>query len=260
MPSADTPRAGTLTFGVYGWKEQLVAGNLAFTDTEMRHRLYNHWAGEGSLGLGLTDRWSVFASAGEEVFESRGGWQGGALNSVQIRTAFRADEPRKIRVGSKYTFVSEVDSDFRVALWGAAYIPFSHASLHKDEVDADLDRIKTRRTDWEWGITGTKGIVTGIISYQLSSRHDQDIRVANRLRFGGGVDIPLTPHLHIIGELDRTIMDGGDFPEDSYSMLLAGARFWFGSSGWAVSAAVNTNVDLLVRHAFSPSPVGGSSG
>ena len=260
MPTADTPRAGTLTFGVYGWKEQLVAGNLAFTDTEMRHRLYNHWAGEASLGLGITDRWSVFFSAGEEEFQSRGGWLGGALNGVQIRSAFDADEPRKLRVGTKYTFVSESDSDFRVALFGAAYIPFSHASIHRDEVDADLDHIKTRRTDWEWGVSGTKGIVTGVISYQLSSRHDEDIRVANRLRFGVGVDVPMTPYLHIIGELDRTIMDGGDFPEDSYSMLNAGVRFFIGRSGFAVSAALNTNVDLLVRHGFSPSPLGGIVG
>ena len=84
MPTADTPRAGMLTFGVYGWKEQLIAGNLAFSDTDTRRRLYSHWAGEASIGLGLTDHWTVFGSAGEEKFQSRGGWLGGALNSVQI--------------------------------------------------------------------------------------------------------------------------------------------------------------------------------
>jgi len=260
IPSADSPRAGTLTFGLYGWKEQLVAGNLAFTDTEMRHRLYNHWAGEASLGLGITDRWTVFASAGEEKFQNRGGWLGGALNGVQIRTPFDADEPRKIRIGTKYGFVSEADPDFRIALWGAAQIPFSHSSIRRDQVDADLDHIKSRRTDWEWGVSGTKGILTGVISYQLSGRHDEDIRPANRLRFGAGVDIPTAPFLHVIAELDRTIMDGGDFPEDSYSMLVAGARFYIGRSGLAISAALNANVDLLVRHGFSPSPIGGIVG
>ncbi len=260
IPSADTPRAGTLTFGLYGWKEQLVAGNLAFSDTEMRRRLYSHWAGEASLGIGLADHWTVFASAGEEKFENRGGWLGGAINGVQIRSRFDADEPRKIRIGTKYGFASEVDPDFRVALWGAVQIPFSHASLHRDEVDADLDHIKSRRTDWEWGVSATKGIFTGVISYQLSSRHDEDIRPANRLRFGAGVDIPVMPSLHIITELDRTIMDGGDFPEDSYSMLVAGARYFIGRSGFAVSAALNANVDLLVRHGFSPSPIGGIVG
>jgi OOP family OmpA-OmpF porin len=260
MPSADTPRAGQFTFGLYGWKEQLVAGNLAFTNTEMRSRLYSHWAGEGSLGLGLTDHWTIFASAGEEKFESRGGWLGGAINSVQIRNAFSADEPRKIRVGTKYKFVSEADPDFRLSFFGSAQIPIAHSTLHQDEVDADLDHIKSRRTDWEWGVVATKGILTGLISYQLSGRHDEDIRVANRLRFGAGVDVPVAPYFHVIAELDRTVFDGGDLPEDNYSMLVAGARFWLGRSGWAISVAANANVDMLVRHGFSPTPVGGIVG
>lgn len=260
MPTADTPRAGTLTFGLYGWKEQLIAGNLAFTDTEARSRLYTRWAGEGSLGYGLTDHWSIFASAGEEKFESRGGWTGGSISSIQIHGHFDADEPRKIRIGTKFNLFSEADPDFRVALWAAGHIPISHSTIHADETDADLDHIKSRRTDWEWGFAATKGIFTGIVSYQLSGRHDNDIRVANRLRFGAGVDVPVTPSFHLIGELDRTIMDGGDFPEENYSMLVAGARFYIGRSGWAISAGLSSNMDLMVKHGFSPSPVGGIIG
>ena len=260
IPSADTPRAGTLTFGLYGWKEQLVAGNLAFSDTEARSRLFKHWAGEGSLGFGLTDNWTVFASAGEERFESRGGWTGGAINGIQIHGHFIADEPRKIRIGTKYRFISEADSDFRLGLWGAVHIPISHSNIEADQVDADLDHIKSRRSDWEWGVAATKGIVTGMVSYQLSGKHDEDIRPANRLRFGAGVDIPATPMLHVIVELDRTIYDGGDFPEDNVSILAAGVRFFIGHSGWAVSAALNSNVDLMIKHGFSPSPVGGIVG
>jgi len=260
MPTADTPRAGYWTFAVYGWKEQLIAGNLAFENTEARSRLFSHWAAEGSLGIGLTDHWSLFASAGEERFESRGGWRGGSINSIQIRNHFVADEARKIRIGSKYNFFSEADPDFRVALWGAGHIPISQSSLNRDDVDADLDHIKSRRTDWEWGFAATKGILTGIVSYQLSGRHDNDVRVANRLRFGAGVDVPVAPFLHVIGELDRTIFDGGDFPDENYSMLLAGARFYIGRTGWAVSAGLNANVDLLIKHGFSPSPVGGIVG
>ena len=81
MPTADSPQAGHWTFGLYGWKEQLIAGDLAFTDTEIRRRLYSHWAFEGSLGIGLTEHWSAFASAGEERFESRGGWTGGSIST-----------------------------------------------------------------------------------------------------------------------------------------------------------------------------------
>ena len=260
MPTADTPRAGQLTLGVYGWKEQLIAGELAFSDTNFRNRLYAHWAGEGSIGLGLTDNWDVSVSGGAERFESRGGWRGGALNGIQFFGRFRADEPRKLRIGTKYRVYSETDSDFRLGLWLAAYVPMGQSSIHVDQVDADVDRVKSRRTDWEWGVAGTKGIVTGMVSYQLSSRHDEDIRVPNRIRVGVGVDVPVIPYLHLIGELDRNIFDGGDLPEEPYSLLTTGVRFYLGRTGWAVNAAFNGNLDMLFKHGFSPSPLGGLIG
>lgn len=260
MPTADSPRSNQLTFGIYGWKEPVIAGNLPFTNSDFRSRLYNHWAGEGSLGFGLTNHWSIFASAGTERFESRGGWRGGTLNSVSFRDRFTADEPRKLRIGTKYQLISEADSDFRIGLWAAGHVPLGQGTIHADQTVADLDRVKSRRTDWEWGVVGSKGIVTGLVSYQLSGRHDEDLRVANRLRFGVGVDVPILPHLHVIGELDRTNFDGGDFPEENYSMLNSGVRFFIGHTGWAVAAAVNANVDMLVRHGFGPSPIGGLIG
>lgn len=260
MPTADTPRAGQLTLGVYGWKEQLAAGNLFLGNSDFRSRLYSHWAGEVSLGLGVTENWTVWASGGEERFENRGGWRGGSINSIQLLGRFRADEPRKLEVGTKYRLFSEADSDFRLGLWAAAKIPMGQSSIHVDQVDADVTRIKTRRTDWEWGVVGTKGIFTGALSYQLSSRHDDDIRVANRFRAAVGVDVPVLPILHVIGELDRTTFDGGDLPEENYSMLTTGARFYIARTGWAVVGAVNANVDMLVKHGFSPSPIGGLIG
>ena len=48
MPTRGHPRAGMLTFGVYGWKEQLVAGNLAFSDNGLpQRRLYSPLGGRG---------------------------------------------------------------------------------------------------------------------------------------------------------------------------------------------------------------------
>ncbi len=260
MPTADTPRAGQLTLGLYGWKEQLVAGNLAFNDNEDRFRLYSHWAGEGSIGLGLTNSWNFYVSFGEQRFESRGGWAGGSVNSVQFQGRFRSDEPTKIRFGTKVRLFSEVDSDLRIGLFLSAGVPVGHANLHVDEVDADVNRVESRRADWQWGGVITKGIFNGVISYQLSGRHDNDIRVANLLRVGFGVDVPIVPFLHVIGELDRTMPDGGDLPSDSYSMLTTGARFYIKRTGLAVSAALNANVDQLFKHGFSPSPVGGLIG
>ena len=192
MPTADNPRGGQLTLGLYGWLERLVAGELT-TDGNEKTRVYNHWAGEGSVGFGLTDRWSIFASAGWEDRKSRGGWRGGFVNGLLFRAPFDVDEGRKLRLGTKVNLVSDADADFRVAAYLAAHVP-------------------------------------------------------------------VMPFLHLIGELDRNIFDGGDFPEDDYSLFYAGARFWLGHTGLAVSTALNVNVDHLIHAHWGPTPVGGLVG
>ena len=259
MPTADNPRAGQLTLGLYGWLERLVAGELT-TDGNEKTRVYNHWAGEGSVGFGLTDRWSIFASAGWEDRKSRGGWRGGFVNGLLFRAPFDVDEGRKIRLGTKVNLVSDADADFRVAAYLAAHVPVGNASIRQDEQFFAADEINSRRADWEWGGVLSKGIFTAMGSYTLSGRHDEDFRVANRLRLGAGVDVPVMPFLHLIGELDRNIFDGGDFPEDDYSLFYAGARFWLGHTGFAVSTALNVNVDHLIHAHWGPTPVGGLVG
>jgi outer membrane protein OmpA-like peptidoglycan-associated protein len=259
MPTADNPRGGQLTLGLYGWLERLVAGELP-TDADHTTRLYNHWAVAGSVGMGLTDRWSVFASAGWEERESRGGWQGGIVNGLTLVPPFRVDEGRKVRVGTKVNFFSEADSSLRIALYAAGHIPVGNASIRQDEQGTVADQINSRRTDWEFGTALTKGIFTAMASYTLAGRHDVDIRTHNRLRFGAGVDVPIIPMLHLIAELDRNILDGGDFPEEDYSMFYAGARFWLGHTGLAISTALNANVDQIVQAGWGPAPIGGLVG
>ncbi len=259
MPTADNPRGGQLTLGLYGWKEQLVAGDLPI-DSQHETRLYSHWAGEGSLGLGLTDRWSIFVSAGADRFESRGGWRGGVVNGLQFPNRFKSDEGRKVRVGTKVNFISEADPDLRIAAYVAAHIPVSNASIRQDEQGIVADQVNSRRADWEWGAVLTKGIFSALGSYTLAGRHDLDIRASNRLRLGVGVDVPVVPFFHLIGELDRNIYDGGDFPSEDYSLAYLGGRLWLGHSGFAISAAVNVNVDEIAEAGWGPNPVGGLIG
>ncbi|HMA16806.1 MAG TPA: OmpA family protein, partial [Thermoanaerobaculia bacterium] len=90
--------------------------------------------------------------------------------------------------------------------------------------------------------------------------HDQDVRTSNRLRLGVGVDVPVVPYLHVIGELDRNIFDGGDFPEEDYSLVYAGVRFWLGHTGLAISTALNANIDQIVQAQWGPAPIGGLVG
>jgi outer membrane protein OmpA-like peptidoglycan-associated protein len=259
MPTADNPRAGQLTLGLYGWLERLVAGELS-TDADHKTRLYNHWAAEGSVGLGLTDRWSIFASAGWELRESRGGWRGGVVNGLTFFDPFEVDEGRKVRVGTKVNFISEADSDLRVGIFLAGHIPVSNSSIRQDEQFFVADQINSRRADWEWGAVLTKGVFTAMGSYTLAGRHDEDLRTSNRLRFGVGVDLPIVPFFHLIGELDRNILDGGDFPEEDYSLVYAGGRLWLGHTGIAVSAALNANLDQIVQAGWGPAPIGGLVG
>ncbi|PYQ66832.1 MAG: hypothetical protein DMF54_06610 [Acidobacteria bacterium] len=257
MPTADSPRAGQLTLGFYGWKEQLVAGDLPI-DAPFRTRLYSH--GEGSIGLGLTDHWSIFVSAGADRFESRGGWRGGVVNGLQFRSDFDSDEGRKVRIGTKVNFFSEADSDLRVAAFVATHVPVSNATIRQDQQGIVADQVNSRRADWEWGAVLTKGIFTALGSYTLSGRHDLDIRVANRFRIGVGVDVPIVPYFHLIGELDRNIYDGGDFPAKDYSLAYLGGRFWLGHSGVAISAAVNLNIDEVAEVGWGPAPAAGLIG
>jgi OOP family OmpA-OmpF porin len=259
MPTAHTPGSGQLTLGLYGWLERLVAGDLP-TDPPYESRLYNHFAGTGSVGYGLTNRWSIFASAGIERYESRGGWRGGVVNGIQIFDGFVRNEPRKVRVGTKVSLVSEADSDLALGLYLAGHIPVSNSSIRQDEQGIVADQINSRRADWEWGAALTKGVFTAMGSYTLSGRHDQDIRTSNRFRIGLGVDVPIVPLVHIIAELDRNILDGGDYPEEDYSLLYAGARFWLGHSGVAVSAALNANIDMITQSGWGPAPIGGLVG
>ena len=42
--------------------------------------------------------------------------------------------------------------------------------------------------------------------------------------------------------------------------MTTGARFWLGRSGVAISGAINANLDMLFRHGFGPSPIGGLIG
>jgi outer membrane protein OmpA-like peptidoglycan-associated protein len=259
MPTADNPRAGQFTFGVYGWLEQRVAGPLVAGDPD-RIRVFRQLSGEATFGLGLTNWWSVFVGAGVDSRRSRGDWERGVINGIPLVGPFDISEGRKIRVGTKFNFVSEADPDFRLGFWLAGHVPVSNATITIDENGTLTDVLNSRRADWEWGAAATKGIFTGMVSYTLVGKHDLDIRPPNDLRFGVGVDIPVAPIAHVIIEADRHVLDGGDRPEPDYSMLVLGGRVWIGHTGWAVSGGVNANMDMLVRHGVNPQPFGGVLG
>jgi outer membrane protein OmpA-like peptidoglycan-associated protein len=257
IPTGDSLPARAFSFGLYAQNLKLVAAEDPAIPAQDRQRLYNQSNFQGSIAYGLGNHFEIFAAAGEERIESRGGWTNGVINGLELNGHFEQTNPSKMRVGMKVA-MWEPGSRGRLALYTAAFIPIAN----------DQDFIQTRRTDWEFGASGSLGIFTGNVSYLLAGRRstDPDIRVPNRLRFAFGADVPFGP-LHWITELDRNIYDNASVSEGSpdvkppdYSYFASGVRIFFGHTGIAVTAALNANVDQLARHGFSPTPVGGILG
>ena len=257
IPTGDVLPARAFSFGLYMQNLKLTAAEDPNFPAEDRQRGHTNTTFRGSLAYGIANHLEIFASAGEERDESRGGWTTGVINGQEYFDSFKLTDPAKLRIGAKVS-MWEAGSRGRLALYTAAHVPVAN----------DQDFVETRRTDWEFGASGSLGIVTGNVSYVLSGRRstDPDIRVPNRLRFAVGTDVPFGP-VHWISELDRSVYDNASVSEGSpdlktpdWSYFATGVRVFFGHSGWGLTAALNANVDQLVRHGFSPTPVGGILG
>ena len=258
MPSAWQPEPGHFTLGTYAWLQQLTAGELFEQATPEQNRVYSQLAFEGSVGWGFTKNWSIFASFGWDQFKSRGGWEGGGINGIPFENPFTVSQGRKLRIGTKVSFFTDPKSDFGIGLWLTGHIPVTNSADVETQNFNGEANINSRRTDWEWGGVVSKGVISGMVSYTLSGRHDLDIRPPNQLRFALGADVPIVlASLHLIGELDYTVQDGGDLPMPNYSMMNAGVRFWIGQTGIAVSSAFGVNMNLLLSHGNNPAPWGG---
>jgi outer membrane protein OmpA-like peptidoglycan-associated protein len=259
MPTADQPQPGHFTLGTYAWLQQLTAGSLFDQSIPEQNRVYRQLSFEGSVGYGVTRHWSIFASFGWDQFKSRGGWEGGGINGIPFENPFTVSQGRKLRLGTKVSFFSDADPDFGVGLWLTSHIPVNNSADVQTQNFDGSGSINSRRTDWEWGGVVTKGVFSGMASYLLSGRQDLDVRPPNQLRFAVGVDVPMpsVSSLHVIGELDYTIQDGGDLPQPNYSMMNAGIRYWIGRTGVAISTAFGVNMNLLFGHGNNPAPWGG---
>jgi hypothetical protein len=128
MSSGDNPRAGQFTLGMYAWYQPQIAGPF-FVNQPDETRYFAQYGGTVSLGLGLTNWWSVFVAGGGQVTRSEGGWAAGYVNSLGIVGPFNASEGQKIRLGTKFNYHSEVDPDFRIAGWLAGHIRSHNATV-----------------------------------------------------------------------------------------------------------------------------------
>ena len=258
MSTADGPRAGQFTLGFYGWYTSRLAGEY-YSGQPSSTRYFAQWGGTGSAGLGLTSWWSIFVAGGGQVTRSGGGWQGGYINGIPLAGPFDINEGSKIRLGTKISVHSENDPDLRFAGWLAGHIPVGNASIETNDGEV-VEGLDSGRSDWEWGGAVSKSYFTGMVSYTLAGIQNDDVRPGNLLRFGLGAEVPVNPLIHLIAEANYNVIDGGDNPAPDWGSLVAGARVWFGHSGWALSAALNTNLSMLFSHGINPNPFGGVLG
>jgi outer membrane protein OmpA-like peptidoglycan-associated protein len=257
MPTADGPTAGQFTLGFYGWYLPRTAGEL-YTGQPATTRYFTQWGGSGSMGLGLTNWWSIFVAGGDQEFRSGGGWQGGIIHGVPLPGSFSLDGGAKVRVGTKISVHSEADPDLRIAGWFSGLFSVGSDKISNDQ--GEITTLNTGKSDWEWGAAVSKSVFTGMVSYTLVGQPTDAARLPNILVFGLGAEVPILPIVHLIFEGYYTVLDGGDLPEPDYGTLNAGARIWFGKSGWALSAALNTNLNMLFDHGINPEPFGGFLG
>lgn len=258
MSTADNPRAGQFTLGFYGWYMPRIAAEY-YANQPAEQRFFTQYGGTASASLGLTNWWSVFVAGGGQVTDSGGSWTSGYISGLPLVGSFNVAEGQKIRVGTKLNYHSEVDYDFRLAGWLAGHIPVGNSTLETQN-GTPVESINSRRTDWEWGAALSKSWFTGMVSYTLVGHQDDDVRPPNLLRFGFGGEFPVAPIIHVIFEAYYNVLDGGDHPEPDYALLNGGARIWFGQSGWALSAALSTNLNMLFDHGVNPNPFGGILG
>ena len=92
MPTADGPRAGTVhaRASTAGTRRRSPASSTRASPT--RPRYFAHYGGAASIGLGLTNWWSIFAAGGGEATKSGGDWQGGIINGIPVADRFKVTE------------------------------------------------------------------------------------------------------------------------------------------------------------------------
>ena len=221
IPTADQPLPGHFTLGAYGWLEQLIAGQSArFDSARPEPRLPASSAGEG-LGRLRHHTRTGRSSRASAATNSRAAAVGRAARSTAFRFRRRSDvnAAEDPNVGTKVTFFSETDTDLRVGVW----LDFAHPrqqQRRRHDARWRLLRIRSTRAapTGSGAASSRRASSPGWFPTSLAGHQDFDVRPPNLLRFGVGVDLPLKPltNLHVIGEIDYTIEDGGDLPEPNY--------------------------------------------
>ena len=241
--SADTLRRGEWSFGVYYNDYDLLAGPApelapasARTYEDLSYDLYRLSA---SIGVGLTDRWDVSAMVPYDRITSNGGDRVGYINGHVYRGEFEESGLGNIHLATKF-MLSPLDNPTRFSLFGFVDLPTG---------DSD---VTGGGTDYGVGGAVTHGVFSADLSYTLKGNYDDNNSTVTGLpsldppsefRLNAGLNWPtgLFGTTNWISEINSIWYTGGDKAPDAPVFLLTGLRHWFGTSGWALSAAARWN-------------------
>ena len=241
--AADTLRRGEWSFGIYLNDYDLSAGPAedlfgpsARDYEDMGYDLYRLSA---SIGVGLTDRWEVSAMLPWDRIVGNGGDRIGFINGFLHSGEFTESGLGQIRLATKIG-LTDNEAPTRWALSGFVDFPTGD----------DDSGIATGGTDVGIGIHGTHGVGTFGLSYEARGDRDNDdpfvgdLEMYNDVRVDAGLNIPVGfwRATNWISEVNAIWHTGGDRSPDGPIFLLTGFRHWFGTSGWALSAAARWNV------------------
>ena len=266
MPTADNPRAGQFTLGIYAWYQPQIAGPF-FLNQPDQTRYFAHYGGDVSAGtrpdqlvVGLRG-----SGGGQVTAERRRLAARDSTESPDRRPVQRVTKARRSASARSSTSTPRPIPTSASAVWLAGHIPVGPRPRRTAVAEHDRGRSTRRRADWEWGGAISKSWFTGMVSYtlRLAERADADHDDPRRPTICGSASGPTSrsaPRCTVIIEIAYNVYDGGDFPQHDYAELNAGARFWFGHSGWAVHGALGTNLSMLFNHGTAPNPFGGILG
>ena len=240
--TADTLRRGEWSFGVYFNDYDLLAGearDLAPASARDYEDLsYDLYRLSGSIGVGLTDRWEVSAMLPWDRIVANGGDRVGFINGNLYRGEFNESGLGNVRLATKFG-LTPPDAASRFALTAFVGLPTGD------------DDISGGGTDFGIGGHWTGGKASAGLTYVARGDSDDDDVVTGipdvdnpnefHLDFGLNWPIGLFGTTNWISELNTTLYTGGDRAPDSPIFLVSGLRHWFGTSGWALSAAARWN-------------------
>ena len=151
MPTADNPRAGQFTLGFYRLEGAARRGDLSDFDQGCEHRLFSHWAGEGSIGLGMTTLVDLRERRAGSV--ARAGEAGAAASSTESRSADQFDRRRGPQDPHRNQDQLRVRGGSRIFGSASGWPPTSPWATRRSGRTSRRRRrqINSRRADWEWG-------------------------------------------------------------------------------------------------------------